>query len=57
MFSGEREKAKAIYLTVGSVSPEEATKLKEQIRKDFAELKQRGLVDGMMAEISTQLGM
>jgi tetratricopeptide (TPR) repeat protein len=56
MLSGEGKAAKEIYLEISSVS-DEAENLKDQALKDFAELKRRGHVDPMMAEIRAQWGM
>jgi tetratricopeptide (TPR) repeat protein len=54
MLSGERQKAKEIYLGVGSLSPDAAKRWKDQILKDFEEMKKRRLEDLLMSEISAQ---
>jgi tetratricopeptide (TPR) repeat protein len=54
MLSGEREKAKEIYLAVGSLSPDAAKRFKDQVLKDFEEMKKRRLEDRLMVEIGAQ---
>jgi tetratricopeptide (TPR) repeat protein len=54
MLSGQREKAKEIYLGTGSLSPETAKKWKGQVLNDFEEMKRRRIGDSLMVEISAE---
>ena len=56
MLSGERGKAKEIYLAGASLPPAEAKTWKADVLKDFDQLKQRRGVDALMVEISTRWG-
>jgi len=53
MISGERQKAREIYLALASLSPE----WKGQIIKDFGEMKKRQLTDSLMDEISARFAV
>jgi tetratricopeptide (TPR) repeat protein len=57
MFSGQRQKAKEIYLGLGSLSPDAAKQWKDQILKDFEEMKKRRLEDPLMGEIDALLAV
>jgi len=52
MLSGDRESARAIYLTVLALGPRE----KADIRKDFDTLRRRHFEDLLMKEIGERLG-
>src|SRR5262249_45896843 len=54
MISGERQKAREIYLALASLSPDAAKGWKDQIIKDFEEMKKRQLADSLMDEISAR---
>ena len=54
MLSGERQKAKEIYLDVAALSPDAAKRWKEQVLKDFEEMKRRRLDDRLMGEINAR---
>jgi tetratricopeptide (TPR) repeat protein len=51
MLSGKRERARQIYLTTGSLSPDAAQKWKDRVLSDFLEMKKRRLEDSLMGEI------
>ena len=55
MLSGQREKAKEIYLATDAPSAEAAQKRRSQILKDFADMKKRRIGDSLMAEVSARL--
>ena len=54
MLSGQREKAKAIYLRTDALSPEAAKKWKDQVLSDFEEMKRRHIENNLMAEINAE---
>jgi tetratricopeptide (TPR) repeat protein len=54
MLSGQREKAKAIYLRTDALSPEAAKKWKDQVLSDFEEMKRRHIENNLMAEIDAE---
>lgn len=56
MFSGERDKARSIYLDGFSSASKDAEKWKDAIRTDFDKLRQRRLEKSLMVEISSRLG-
>jgi tetratricopeptide (TPR) repeat protein len=55
MLSGQRQKAREIYLGYDSPSPHAAKQWKDQILKDFEEMKKRRIEDSLMGEISALL--
>ena len=56
MLSGARDEALEIYHRIDKLPPEAAKKLKEQAIKDFADLRKRGHVHAMMAEVEAGWG-
>ena len=54
MLSGQREKARAIYLRTDALSPEAAKKWKDQVLSDFEEMKRRHIENNLMAEINAE---
>jgi tetratricopeptide (TPR) repeat protein len=54
MLSGEREKAKEIYLATSTLSAEEARRWRGQILEDFEDMKKRRIDDSLMTEISVR---
>jgi hypothetical protein len=57
MLSGQSQKAKEIYVGFGSLSPDAAKQWKDQILKDFEEMKKRGLEDLLMGQIGALLAV
>jgi tetratricopeptide (TPR) repeat protein len=56
MLSGDREAARAIYVSGLTLGPKEADAWKSSILKDFDTLRRRGIEDGLMVEVASRLG-
>lgn len=56
MLNGDREAARAIYVSGLTLGPKEADAWKSSILKDFDTLRRRGIEDGLMVEVASRLG-